>query len=162
MRKFKDFTLKTSDGTDVTLSEVLKDNKAWLLFYRGAFWGVWAKELVQLHQVYDRIVETGTKVLAISVDGQANANVMKEKTGVNFDILCDENLDVIQKYNLEDEELIRWDFINGKSRKIKEPRSISLSANILINKQGTIISEWNGHYSFRPSSEETLEILRRI
>jgi|GEM_PF-3298091 len=37
MRKYKDFTLKTSEGEEVTLSEVIKDNKVWLLFYRGAF-----------------------------------------------------------------------------------------------------------------------------
>lgn len=37
MRKFKDFTLKTSEGIEVTLSQVLKDNKVWLFFYRGAF-----------------------------------------------------------------------------------------------------------------------------
>jgi len=112
--------------------------------------------------MYDQVVETGTKVLAISVDGQTNANVMKEKTGVSFDILCDETLDVIRLYNLEDDELMLWDYIDGKSRKSNEPRTISLSANILINQQGTIISEWNGHYNYRPSPEQTLEILRRI
>jgi len=37
MRKYIDFTLKTSEGEEVTLSEVIKDNKVWLLFYRGAF-----------------------------------------------------------------------------------------------------------------------------
>lgn len=117
---------------------------------------------MQLHQVYNQVVETGTKVLAISVDSQAIADVMKEKTGVKFDILCDENQDVIRKYNLEDEELMSWDYIDGKSRKANKPRTISLSANILINQQGIIMSEWNGHYNFRPSPEETLEILKKI
>lgn len=117
---------------------------------------------MQLHQIYDRVVETGTKVIAISVDGQANAKETKEKTGVGFDILCDENLDVIGMYHLKDDELKHSVYINGKSVKAKEARTISLSANILINQKGIIISEWNGHYSFRPSAEETLEILKRM
>lgn len=37
MNKFKDFTLKTCEGQEVTLSHVLEENKVWLLFYRGTF-----------------------------------------------------------------------------------------------------------------------------
>jgi len=37
MRKYRDFTLKNSNGKDVTISEELKRNKVLLLFYRGTF-----------------------------------------------------------------------------------------------------------------------------
>lgn len=37
MKKYKDFTLMSSRDQEITLSEVLKESKVWLLFYRGAF-----------------------------------------------------------------------------------------------------------------------------
>lgn len=117
---------------------------------------------MQLHQIYEEIVKTNTRVLAISVDGKENANVMIEKTGIQFDILCDEALEVIRMYNLEDDDKMVWDFIDGKSRKVKTPRSISLSANVLINQQGTIISQWQGHYNYRPHPELTIASLKNM
>lgn len=35
MKKFRDFTLQDGYGNTFTLSEIIKDNNALLLFYRG-------------------------------------------------------------------------------------------------------------------------------
>lgn len=118
--------------------------------------------LVQLHQEYENVLKTDTKILAISVDNPEKAEAMKEKTGVEFDLLCDENLEVIKAYHLVDEQLAGWDYIDGKSRKTKEARNIALSANIIIDKNGTILSDWRGHYNFRPSATETIDLLKKI
>ncbi len=118
--------------------------------------------MMQVHHEYKKVLETETVILAISVDGQENAKIMKEKTGVQFDILCDSNLDVIKLYGLSDEEPMNWDYTDGKTRKSKEARTISLSANILINQKGFIQSNWSGHYNSRPSIESTLEILKKM
>lgn len=37
MKKYTDFTLKNSRDVEVTISDILKDEKVWLFFYRGAF-----------------------------------------------------------------------------------------------------------------------------
>lgn len=37
MNKFIDFTLKSSEGKEITLSHILQDHKVWLMFYRGTF-----------------------------------------------------------------------------------------------------------------------------
>ncbi len=37
MKKYKDFTLRSSNGKEITISEELKRNKVLLLFYRGTF-----------------------------------------------------------------------------------------------------------------------------
>ena len=162
MRKLIDFTLKNSEGKDITLSDELKNNHVWMLFYRGTFWGAWVRQMTQVRHDYDRVKETGTKILAISVDGQDKAQIMKEKTEVEFDILCDENLDVINKYALVDDELMNWDYIDGKVRKTRSDRHISLSANILVNQKGFIVSTWSGHYRYRPTIDSTIEILTEM
>ncbi len=37
MKKYIDFTLENSNGKEITISEELKNNKVFLLFYRGTF-----------------------------------------------------------------------------------------------------------------------------
>mgnify|MGYP000253333157 CR=1 FL=1 len=37
MQKFKDFTLKSSDERQITLSNLLTESKVWIMFYRGTF-----------------------------------------------------------------------------------------------------------------------------
>lgn len=118
--------------------------------------------MVQLHQLKEAISESNTRVIAISVDGPTNANFMIEKTGVDIDILCDENLEAIGLYGLEDDQLMPWDIIDGKSSKDNGDRRISLCANVLINQEGFITSQWQGHYNFRQDHHETIKILNSI
>lgn len=116
---------------------------------------------MQLHQLEEQVKETHTKILAISVDNADKAQAMQEKTGGGFDFLCDENLEVIKAYGLVDPSPMVWDYVDGKTRKVPA-RSIALSANVIINQQGTILSTWHGHYNYRPSHEDTLKILKEI
>ena len=104
MKKYIDFTLKNSNGKEITISEELKNNKVFLLFYRGTFWGVWVKQMAQVRHLKTEIDNTGTKVYAISVDGAEKASAMKRKTRFDYDILCDEKLEVINLYGLVDDE----------------------------------------------------------
>jgi len=162
MRKYRDFTLKNSNGKDVTISEELKRNKVLLLFYRGTFWGAWVNQMMQVRHVYSEILETGTKIYGVSVDNEEKTKVMIDKTGVKFDLSSDESLKVIDMYNFRDDELMNWDYLNGLVRKSKESRPISLSGYVLINQDGFIQYEWSGHYNLRPLPENVLNILSKV
>ena len=118
--------------------------------------------MTQVRHVKDQIDETNTKVYAISVDSVENAKAMMRKTRFDYDILCDEELDVISKYGLIDDEQLKWDYVDNKVQRVEEYRTISLSANILINQNGFIEYHWSGNYNFRPSIEEMIEVLKVI
>lgn|GEM_PF-2912507 len=115
-----------------------------------------------MQQEYKRIKELNAEVIAISVDDTIKAKAMKEKTNATFDIFCDEELVAVMLYDLVDDELMDWDYIDNLNRKTKDKRKISLSANIIINQDGNIVDFWSGHYNLRPSIESTIEILRKI
>jgi peroxiredoxin len=112
--------------------------------------------------MYKELQDLNTKVFAISVDNSEKAEIMKEKTKASFDFLCDESMEVINLYDLKDHELMNWDFIDGKVRKTKTSRSISLSAYVLINNKGYIPYSWSGHYSLKPKIEDVIEVLKKI
>lgn len=162
MREYVDFTLQNTDGDYVTLSEELKNNNALLMFYRGTFWPVWVNQMVQVHHMYEEVLKLNTKIYAISVDDLPKAQAMKEKTGVDFDILSDDSLKVINGYHMRDDELMDWDFIDDKVRKTIRMRFISLSSYILIDQKGYIQYQWSGHYRFRPEIDQIIDILRKI
>ncbi len=118
--------------------------------------------MMQVRHVYSEILETGTKIYAVSVDNEEKTKVMIDKTDVQFDLLSDESLKVIDMYNFRDDELMNWDYLNGLVRKSKEFRPISLSGYVLINQEGFIQYEWSGHYNLRPLPEDVLNILGMV
>ena len=87
---------------------------------------------------------------------------MTELTGAEFSILSDPKLEVAKLYDLVDDELMEWEYIDGKTRKVKEKRQISLSADIIIKQDGYIVSTWSGHYGLRPDLDRTIGILEKI
>ena len=127
MKQYIDFELENTFGDSVSFSRELESNNVLLMFYRGTFWGSWVQQLKHVVHVYKDVLSLNTKIYAISVDGKDKASIMREIANVPFDILCDENLEVIKKYNLVDDELMSWDYVNGKARKTSNKRRISLS-----------------------------------
>jgi len=110
----------------------------------------------------DQIDNTNTKIYAISVDGADKANSMIRKTRFDYDILCDEKLNVIKLYGLIDDEQLKWDYIDNKVQRVEEFRTVSLAATILINQNGFIEYQWSGNYNLRPSIDETIKVLKVI
>ena len=118
--------------------------------------------MAQVRHLKTEIDNTGTKVYAISVDGAEKASAMKRKTRFDYDILCDEKLEVINLYGLVDDEQLKWDYTDEKVQRVDEFRSISLSATILINRNGFIEYNWSGHYINRPPIDEAVKILKNM
>lgn len=114
--KAMDFTLQDLNGTDVKLSEVVKDNKATLL----VFWATWCpscvNEIPQLKELNTAYGNKGLKILAIDVGESVKKteSFMKEK-GIDYTILLDPDSAVTNQYG------VSW-----------------LPANMLIDNNGVI------------------------
>lgn len=93
--------------------------------------------------------EYNTLVYGISVDSKEDAKEFHERLELSFPLLSDENREVINAYDVSDTA--------EKNGKI-----ISLSANIVINKNGEIVYYHKGHYRDRPSIEEMMDVLKEI
>lgn len=159
MRKFRDFTLRNQDGEEVTLSEELKNNHAWLIFYRGNFWGAWLRELSQVVENYQRILDCNTKVYAISTDGLEGTKEFYERIDSNFDFLSDEDAETVNLYEMANSSLHKKKYYNGEQIEC-EPRTISLCGNVLINKNGKELFYQKGVWSIRPGIEDMIQQIR--
>ena len=91
------FTLKTTDKSDVSLSDYYGKNVI-LAFYPGAFTGVCDKEMCTFQDNFSKLSQTGTVVIGISVDSPwANAEFAR-KYSIDFPLLSDIDRKVVQSY----------------------------------------------------------------
>jgi peroxiredoxin len=89
--KAPDFTLKNSDGKDITLSSFSGSKNVLVLFFPLAFTGVCTAELCSTRDSLADYNSMNAEVLAISVDSHFTLKQFKEANKLNFDLLSDFN-----------------------------------------------------------------------
>jgi peroxiredoxin len=96
-----DFTLKDSDGNDVTLSKLRGENVV-LVFYPLAFTGICTGELKSITANQKRYADAKAKVYGISVDSRYALAEFKKKEALGANLLADFHPkgDVAQKYGV--------------------------------------------------------------
>lgn len=98
-----EFTLKSSDKADVSLSDYRGKNVV-VLFFPMAFTSVCTTELCEIRDKKANYDALEADVLAISVDSPFTLAKFKEDQGYNFPLLSDFNKEVSPKYGAFYEE----------------------------------------------------------
>ena len=97
-QKAPDFTLKTLDGTEVTLSDYFGKKVVML-----EFWATWCNicvsEIPNIMKSYDKFKDKGFEILAITLQSGDDAEIGKviEELGITYPVLIDERLKVATK-----------------------------------------------------------------
>ena len=120
-----DFTLPSTVGEKVTLSDYRGKKNVILLFYPAAFSGVCSTENRQCAELTSASPADGVEILGISVDNLWSQRAFGEKLGVNYPLLADFHPkgDVAKKYGAWNEErgfANRTAYIVGRDGKIRE------------------------------------------
>lgn len=106
-----DFTLSSSDGTKVTLSEAVKDAPVVLVFYRG-YWCPFC--IAQLRELLAESEKT--RLFAVSIDPSATTNKLiqfvesKDKIKFKYSFLSDPKAKTIDAYGIRDPEFKGQEF----------------------------------------------------
>lgn len=95
--KAPEFTLKDSEGNDVSLAD-FKGNPVVVLFFPLAFTGVCTKELCTVRDDISTYEKLSAKVLGISVDSFFTLAQFKEQQSINFPLLSDFNKETSENY----------------------------------------------------------------
>lgn len=123
-----DFTLKDNNGKATSLSD-FTGKKIVLYFYPKDDTPGCTKEACSFRDVYDEILEAGGVVLGVNPDGQASHSSFKEKFGLPFHLLSDEDHKVAEAYGAWGEKMmygktymgvLRSTFIIGEDLIIKK------------------------------------------
>ncbi|AXJ01488.1 Peroxiredoxin [Cyclonatronum proteinivorum] len=96
--KAPDFTLKNSDGEDVSLSGFAGKKNVVVLFFPLAFSSVCTDELCQVRDSLKQFESLDAEVLAISVDSFFTLKEFKKAQGYNFQLLSDFNKETAKAY----------------------------------------------------------------
>lgn len=98
--KAPNFTLKDTDGENVTLSDFQPDYNVVLLFFPLAFSSTCTEELCITRDNMKLYNSLDAKVLGISVDSFFSLNKFKKSQNLNFTLLSDFNREVSKKFDV--------------------------------------------------------------
>lgn len=127
--KAPDFTLKSHNLEDVSLSNYQGNKNVVLLFFPLVNTSVCEKELCSTRDGMKQYEDLGAQVLAVSVDSSFAHQLWNEKHQFNFPLLSDFNKEVSQKYDSLFEV-----FVPGKF----DYKGVSKRSAFVIDKEGTI------------------------
>ena len=120
-----DFTLKDTDGNEVTLSSFAGDSSVTLVFFPFAFSGICTGELCEIGDNLGAFNSADNVVLAISCDRMHSLKAFKAQEGYDFALLSDgwPHGAVAQAYGCFDDTLgcaQRATFVVGRDGKVAE------------------------------------------
>lgn len=131
------FTLKNTEGKDVSLIDLTADNKAVLLFFPLAFSSVCTEEMCQTRDNMKLYASLNANVAAISVDSFFTLKEFKKANNLNFTLLSDFNREVSDRFNCLYEDYNgmkgvakRSVFVINKEMKIEHSQILEDSGNI--------------------------------
>ena len=129
-----DFTLNSTSGQPVTLSQLKGNGRVLLAFFPMAFTRVCTAEFCALSEDYDAFGSAGVTVLPISVDSVPTLQEFKAKHSLAVDLLSDFKRDASRAFGtlleeqffsnrayflLDSDGVVRWSHVEehpGKSR----------------------------------------------
>lgn len=122
-KKAPDFTLPSSNGEDISLSQYIGDKNVVVYFYPKDNTPGWITEASEFRDLKGEFEKLDTVILGISPDGLPSHHRFIEKIDINFVLLSDEDKKVSKLYGV--------DKLIGVER-----------ATFIIDKDGNIVKEY--------------------
>ncbi|NNC70360.1 MAG: AhpC/TSA family protein [Flavobacteriaceae bacterium] len=157
----------TIDGEQVALSDIYKDQKVALIFYRGYWCPVCNKHLSEFATRAKELQDKGLKLIAITPEAQGGIDKTKEKTKADFIIVSDTDGSIQKAFDVD------YGVTNEYTSKVQEKLKVAISENnangkselpvpatYVINTSGEIIfAHFDPDYHNRASIDEILGAL---
>lgn len=153
-------TLKTADGSPVSLKALTMQKPSIVLFYRGGWCPYCNRQLAEIKDIEQDLIDLGYQVLAISPESPARLQEQKLETEFAVTLLSDESLDTIRQFG------IGFYVPDETSKLYKEKMNIDLTkdttsksvlpapAIFIVDTEGTIqFSYVNPNFRVRPSAQ---------
>lgn len=157
-------TLKTAGGAPVSLRAAVMAKPSVILFYRGGWCPYCNRQLAELKDIEQDLVDLGYQVLAISPESPSRLQEQKLETEFAVQLLSDAKLEAIRQFG------IGFYMPEDKAKLYKEKMDISLTRDanskpvlpapaIFITDQKGVIqfSYVNPNFKVRPSAELILQ-----
>ncbi len=130
--KVDNFTLKNSDGNEVTLTDFIEPGKKLVvLFFPLAFSSVCTDELCQTRDNMKTYNSLNTTVVAISVDSFFTLKEFKKSNNLNFTLLSDFNKEISEYFGCLYEDFFGMKGVSKRSAFIINDQEMLTYSEIL-------------------------------
>ncbi len=122
----KNYILQDNNNNEFNFSDYQENNFLGLIIFRGAWCNLCKKQLKEIQELLSDFTNLNVKLLAISPDSKLKSSLLKTFLKVQFPILSDEKMEVINDFNILE---------NFKGQQLPKP------AIFLYNPDGQLILE---------------------
>ena len=162
-------TVKTADGSPVSLRALLMQKPSVIVFYRGGWCPYCSRQLADLKNIEQDLVNEGYQILAISPESVEKLQSQKLETEFAAQLLSDESLSAIKAFGIgyyvpNDTRALYKDRMNVDLTADDSERAVLPAPAIFItNTDGQIVFSYvNPNYRVRPSAELVLSAAKLV
>lgn len=161
--KIPDITLKTTENAAVQLSDLFKNKKTVLVFYRGGWCPYCNMHLSALAEAEKQILDLGYQIIAISPDTPENLKITAEKDKVKYTLLSDSKGDLIKAAGIAFEAPENYkSTINVYSNGVNTS-FLPVPSVFVVNTDSEILFEYiSPDFKHRISSELLISVLKNL
>lgn len=166
--KAPDFKVKDQNGADISLKDLRKKGPVVIVFYRGNWCPYCNRELKNLQDSLQLLIDKKAQVVAITPEGETGIDSTVAKTGATFPILYDVDAKLAKAYQvaytLDEKTTTRYKSFDIDLLKInnqKERPILPVPAVYIVNRDGAITYRYfEADYKKRPSVADLLKELK--
>ncbi|MDB5253076.1 MAG: AhpC/TSA family protein [Flaviaesturariibacter sp.] len=159
-----EFKGKDQNGADVSLKELRKKGPVVVVFYRGNWCPYCNKELKNLQDSLQLLIDRKAQVVAITPETTEGIGKTIEKTGATFPILYDADAKIARAYQvaytLDEKTAKRYQSFDIDLQKINNQKGtpvLPVPAVYIINRDGAVTYRYfESDYKKRPTVAELL------
>ncbi len=158
-------TVKTADGAPVSLMALAMQKPSIFMFYRGGWCPYCNRQLAEIKDVEQQLVDMGYQILAISPESPAKLQSQKLETEFAVTLLSDEGLEAIRGFGIgfyvpadtKTKYKEKWN-IQLTDEKGSDRAVLPAPALFITDKTGLIQFNYvNPNFRVRPSAELLLQ-----
>jgi peroxiredoxin len=162
-------TVKTADGSPVSLHALLMQKPTVLIFYRGGWCPYCSRQLAELKSIEQDLVNEGYQILAISPESPEKLQSQKLETEFAVTLISDESLAAIRGFGV-------GFYVPSDTRKLyKDRMNVELTADetktavlpapaiFILDETGTVQFNYvNPDFKVRPSAALVLSAAKLV
>lgn len=161
--KIHDAVVKTVDGKEISLHDVISKKPTVLIFYRGGWCPYCNLQLGQLQEIEKPLLEMGYQIVAISADKPEKLKESVQKKAINYTLLSDSTMLAAQvfgiAFHLDDETVEKYKKfgLDIEEASGEKHHILPVPAAFVLKTDGTIVFSYvNPDYKVRVQPEALL------
>jgi len=161
--KIPDLTLKSSENKDAKLSDLFKNKKTVLVFYRGGWCPYCNIHLAALADAEKKILDLGYQIIAVSPDTPENLKITAEKDKVKYTLLSDSKGDLIKAMGIIFEAPENYKEVINVHSNGMNTSFLPVPSVFVVNTDSAILFEYiSPDFKHRISSELLISVLKNL